>query len=267
MRNVARHLHIGGLYFLQAIKMRLEYRMDFFVECLASLLQQASGLLMLKFVFDHFHTLNEWSRDEVIFIYGFSLIPMAFFDAFAMSFYMFSDKYIVGGELDRLMLRPLNSLFQLLMEGVSFDFLADLTLGIVVLSYAWQAVGPPVSAIIVLQLLLCIVGAWGVLTGVFLTLTSLSFWSQDRMSIMPPVYNLLNFARYPLDIYRPFVRILLTWVVPFGFVAFYPSSAFLETGSDFREFAYFVPLAGLLMLCLGAAVWKLGTRHYAGAGS
>ena len=267
MSNVLRHLHIGGLYFLQAIKMRMEYRMDFLVECLASLLQQAAGLLTLMFLFNNFHSMKEWSRDEVLFIYGFSLIPMAFFDAFAMSFYMFSDKYIVGGELDRVLIRPLNSLFQLIMEGVSFDFLADLTLGIVVLSYAWQAVGPPVSATIILQLLICVFGAWGVLTGVFLTLTSLSFWSQDRMSIMPPVYNLLNFARYPLDIYRPFVRILLTWVVPFGFVAFYPSSAFLETGADFREFALYVPLAGLVMLGLGATVWRLGVRHYAGAGS
>jgi len=267
MNRIARHLHIGGLYFLQAIKMRLEYRMDFFVECLASLLQQAAGLLTLTFLFNNFHAMKGWSREEVLFIYGFSLIPMAFFDAFAMSFYMFSDKYIVGGELDRVLIRPLNSLFQLIMEGISFDFLADLTLGLVVLSYAWGYVGPPVDAGVILQLLLSVVGAWGVLTGVFLTLTSLSFWSQDRMSIMPPVYNLLNFARYPLDIYRPFVRILLTWVVPFGFVAFYPSSAFLKNGQAFSDFALFVPVAGLVMLGIGTTVWRLGVRHYSGAGS
>ena len=80
----------------------------------------------------------------------------------------------------------------------------------------------------------CVLGGWGVLTGVFLTLTSLSFWSEDRMSILPPVYNLFNFARYPLDIYRPFIRILLTWVIPFGFVAFYPSAGLLSKANIFE---------------------------------
>src|SRR5213075_2209079 len=110
-------------------------------------------------------------------------------------------------------------------------------------------------------------GAWGVLTGVFLALTALSFWSQDRLSFLPPVYNLLNFARYPLSIYRPIVRILLTWIVPFGFVAFYPSSAFLAHGEEFRAYSFAVPFAGIAMLAVGGLVWRAGLRRYSGAGS
>src|SRR5690242_12337576 len=124
MKSFLFNLKIAGYYFLQALKMRMEYRSDFFVECLASLLQQASGLLVVTFLFNSFHAMKDWTREEVFFIYGFSLIPMALFDAFAMNFYMFSDKYIVQGELDRLLLRPLPSLFQLFLEGISFDFLA-----------------------------------------------------------------------------------------------------------------------------------------------
>ena len=267
IQSIPRHLRIGALYFAQALKMRMEYRADFFVECIASLLQQISGLLVLGFVFQNFHALKEWHQDDVFFVYGFSLIPMAFFDAFSSSFYMFSDKYIVNGELDRLMLRPLSSLFQLFMEGISFEFLADLALGIGVLGYAWRRVGPALSPSVVLQFMLCVCGAWGVLTGVFLALTALSFWSNDRLSFVPPVYNLLNFARYPLNIYRRFVQILLTWVIPFGFVAFYPSAGFLEKGAAYNSFSQAVPLAGLAMLALGMLMWRLGLRAYSGAGS
>ena len=267
MKNVLRHIRIAGLYFMQALKMRMEYRVDFLVECLAGLLQQATGLLVLDFTFNHFHMLKDWRREDVFFIYGFSLIPMAFFDSFSMSFYMFSDKYIVGGELDRLLLRPVNSLFQLIMEGISFDFLADLTLGIGVLSYAWRAAGPPLSLAVVLQFALCVFGAWGVVTGVFLGLTAVSFWSQDRLSFMPPIYNLLSFARYPLNIYKPFVQILLTWVVPFGFVAFYPAAGFLKQGEFYSDFSRAVPIAGLVMLTVGISAWHFGVRKYSGAGS
>ncbi len=272
MSRVLRHVHIAWLYFQQALKSRMEYRADFFVECLAALLQQASGLLMLLFLFNNFHALHDrgeanWTREEVLFVYGFSLIPMAFFDAISMSFYQFSDRYIVSGELDRLLMRPVSALVQLFIEGISFDFLADLGLGISVLCYAWGHVGRAVDVLVLLELFVMVCGAWGVLTGVFLSLTALSFWSEDRLSFLPPVYNLLNFARYPLSIYRPIVRILLTFVVPFGFVAFYPAAHFLQRGTPYRIYSYFVPVAGLIMLGLGVRMWNLGLRRYSGAGS
>ena len=267
MTRLYHHAKIAGYYALQALKMRMEYRMDFFVECLAALMQQLAGLATLLFMFENFHALKGWSKPEVFFIYGFSLIPMALFDAFAMNFYMFSDKYIVQGEMDRLLLRPLSALFQLFLEGISFDFLADLSLGIAVLVYAWKDVGPELSFAVVLQFIVCAFGGWGVLTGVFLTLTSIAFWTEDRVTIMPPVYNLFNFARYPLDIYRPFIRILLTWVIPFGFVAFYPATAFLEKGAVFHDLSSIVPLAGALLLAIGCLVWRVGVRRYSGAAS
>ena len=208
-----------------------------------------------------------WSEYEVFFIFGFSLLPMGLFSAFAMNFYQFSDKYLVGGELDRLLMRPLSSLFQLIMEGIAFDFLPDIGLGIAVIVYAWPHLGTLLTPVVILQLLAMVPGAWGVLTGVFLVLISLSFWSQDRLSILPPVYNLLNFAQLPLTIYKPVVQILLTWVVPFGFAAFYPASGFLRNCESFHIYYVLSPVAGAVCLAIGVWTWQQGIRQYSGAGT
>ena len=79
MRRLLFNVKIAGFYFLQALKMRMEYRADFLMECLASLLQQATGLLTLTFLFNSFQSMKGWTREEVFFIYGFSLLPMALF--------------------------------------------------------------------------------------------------------------------------------------------------------------------------------------------
>jgi len=102
---------------------------------------------------------------------------------------------------------------------------------------------------------------------VFLVMISLSFWSQDRLSILPPVYNLLNFAQFPLTIYRPFVQILLTWVIPFGFAAFYPAAGFLENSEAFRTYSLLAPVAGLACITIGVMTWRSGIKKYSGAGS
>lgn len=265
MNYILRHARIGWSYILQAVKMRLEYRADFFLECLAALMQQSAGLLFLAFLFSKIDAVGEWSREQVFFIYGFSLLPRALFDAFAMNFYQFSDRYIVQGEMDRVLLRPLSSLFQMLMEGISFDFLADLTLGIAVVAYASAKLGLVWTFGAGLTLAAMVIGAWFVLMGVFLTMTALAFWSQERVGLIPPIYNLLNFAQYPLNIFHKVISVLLTFVVPFGFIAYYPSTAFLERGDV--SMAWFTPVAGLVCLAVGGLVWRAGLKRYAGAGS
>ena len=58
--------------------------------------------------------------------------------------------------------------------------------------------------------------------AVFLILTAVSFWFEDRVGIVPPVFNMLTFGRYPLTIYNVFIQFLLSWIIPFGFASFYP---------------------------------------------
>lgn len=267
MKYLLRHLRIGQLYFAQALKMRLEYRADFAVECMAALLQQMTGVLMLQVLFENTPGLRAWSREEVFFIYGFSLLPRALFDACAMSFYTFSDKYIVQGEMDRLLLRPLSCLFQMMLEGISFDFLADLLLGAAVLAYASSKLGLEWTFSSGIILALLVLGAWAVLTGVFLAMTALSFWSQERVGLLPPIYNLMSFSQYPLNIFPKAISLLLTFVIPFGFLAYYPSTRFLKEGATEPGFAWLTPVAGLLCLGVGGLVWRAGLRKYAGAGS
>ena len=267
MQYLWRHTRIGWLYFAQAVKMRLEYRADFAVECLAALLQQMAGLLMLQVLFENTPALREWSREEVFFIYGFSLLPRALFDSCAMSFYMFSDKYIVQGEMDRLLLRPLACLFQMMLEGITFDFIADLPLGAVVLGYASASLGLEWTLRSGLALGALVLGAWAVLTGVFLTMTALSFWSQERVGLLPPIYNLMSFAQYPLNIFPRAVSLLMTFVIPFGFLAYYPATRFLKDGVTEPGLAWLTPVAGLVCLATGGLVWRAGLRRYAGAGS
>ena len=58
-------------YASQYIKTKLEYRGDFIVGLLSDLSLQAVNLIFILVVFGHTQALKGWSREEVIFIYGF----------------------------------------------------------------------------------------------------------------------------------------------------------------------------------------------------
>jgi ABC-2 type transport system permease protein len=97
-------------------------------------------------------------------------------------------------------------------------------------------------------------------------LTCVSFWVEDRVGIIPPVYNMLAFGRYPLDIYNPFIRFLLSWIIPFGFAAFYPSTELLGR-SEYRLYVAALPLLTAVFLTAAILLWNRGVRNYSSTGS
>ena len=66
-------------YASQYLKTRLTYRIDTVIEILSDLLNQGVNLVFILVVFGHTQFLNGWNRDEIIFFYGFFLVPYALF--------------------------------------------------------------------------------------------------------------------------------------------------------------------------------------------
>ncbi len=47
-----------------------------------------------------------------------------------------------------------------------------------------------------------------------------AFWFEDRVGIVPPVFNMLTLGRCPLTTYSVFIQFLLSWIIPFAFASF-----------------------------------------------
>jgi ABC-2 type transport system permease protein len=74
-----------------------------------------------------------------------------------------------------------------------------------------------------------------------------------------------QFARYPVDIYRRPLRLLLTYVLPVAFLATTPSRALVH-GPAFPVIV--VALAvGVGSVLLAQLVWRAGLRRYTSATS
>jgi ABC-2 type transport system permease protein len=144
----------------------------------------------------------------------------------------------------------------------------NMALGLGIMVAAWAHMDPrPVYEPWHLGVfVLMILGAAAVLLGIFLALTAASFWMTDRVGILPPVYNFMQFGRYPLTIYRPWIQFLLSFILPFGFAAFYPVTFFLGRTEFLVQFGL-TPLVGVGVLAIGYYIWSLGVRRYESTGT
>ncbi len=264
--RVRRQLGIVGAYFAQFLKMRLAYRVDFLVDLGANLFAIGVQLTTLTVLFSKVDALMGWSFEQVLFIYGFSLLPLGMFNVISINLYRFAEHYIADGNLDRVLVRPINPLAQVLSESFNVSGLNEIILGTGIMIFAAGRLDLQPDLLDALVFAVVVPSAAVIYVGVFLGLTAVSFWHEDRMGLSPPVYNVIRFARYPLTIYGRWVQIFLTFVLPFAWVAYMPATWFVD-GPGVQRWALLTPLVALLVTSLAYAIWRAGLRRYASTGS
>jgi ABC-2 type transport system permease protein len=261
-----RHLRLFLLYFAQYAKVRLAYKADFFIAVFSSMTATVLGFGFVLVLFSKIPKLQDWSFYEVLFLYGFSLIPLGFFNVISWNLYEFGDLYIIQGRFDRVLLRPVDTLFQILFEKFRLESLQEVLTGAVVVALCVRRLGLPWHAADYLWFALMVACGAVIYISVFLLLTSVSFWFEDRVGIVPPVFNMLTFGRYPLTIYNVFIQFLLSWIIPFGFASFYPTTHFLRREA-FEPLFHLVPVVAASFFLLAVVVWRKGVRNYSSTGS
>ena len=97
-------------------------------------------------------------------------------------------------------------------------------------------------------------------------LSATSFWIEDRIGIVPPIFNLMQFGRYPLSIYDSWIRFVLSFVIPFAFATFFPTIRFLRRPEFLREF-WAVPLVAAATVTIALLAWREGVKRYHSTGS
>ncbi|MCC3376414.1 ABC transporter permease [Cohnella sp. REN36] len=252
-------------YLANYIKTKLTYRADFWVEVVSDLMFSLMNLVFIFVVFQHTPALGDWNQSEVVFVYGYFMIAQGVFGCFT-NLWNFGDRYIIKGEMDRILTRPAHSLAQVMLENVDPPSLVGSLVGIGIMGAAWGELGLPFHWYDPFVLIVMVIGSVLIYSGIYTTLAAISFYSDAPTGIIPLMYNIQSYGRYPIQIYNKGIRFLLTWVLPFAFVGVYPASYFLAEHAD-RSMAWLTPVVGLIVGAIGLVVWNRGVKRYRGAGS
>ena len=134
VNSIKRHLRLFFLYFAQYAKVRMAYKADFIIAFFSSMAATVLGFGFVLVLFSKIPRLQDWSFNEVMFLYGFSLIPLGFFNVVSWNLYEFGELYIIEGKFDRVLLRPVDTLFQVIFEKFRLESLQEVVTGFVVVA-------------------------------------------------------------------------------------------------------------------------------------
>jgi ABC-2 type transport system permease protein len=264
-RGMSEAVRIVWGYVLTYWKMKMMYRANFWVDVFSDCLFVCTNVLFIYVLFGHTPQLAGWTREQILFIYGFFMVPWGVFSTI-FNVWDFTERYVVKGELDRILTRPVHSLVQLLLENIDPSQLVTAGIGGAMMVYAWPMLGLSLTWTDPLLFVLLVLGAVMIYMGIYVTLIALSLYTDAPLGVMPLMWNIQSYGRYPIAIYNTAMKVLLQWVLPFSFVGFYPASVFLRAQS-YAVYGLCTPLVGIVCLSIGLLVWHRGILRYRGAGS
>lgn len=103
-------------------------------------------------------------------------------------------------------------------------------------------------------------------TSIKLFFASLAFWLKVSGPFLQIAYDMANFAKYPTEIYSKGVRFLITWVIPFAFVAYLPASFFMKADTSAGVVVIECGIA-FVFWWIAYALFHRGTQVYESAGN
>jgi len=251
-------------YFRLLLKAWSQYQADFAISFVSSSLHDGATLIFLTGVFANIHQLEGWSFEELLLIWGLAVITTNLANGLFDVPHRIHG-YIRHGALDRLLVRPPALLFQIAGEsGFTLPALGRVVIGMAAILTVLPELQLPWWGMLYLPL--AIVG--GVLTmfSVQLLVACLNFWFISAQSLLTTVTWMNRYGQYPVSIFALPFRLLLTWVLPYAMMGFYPAAFLLRRGA-YRLYGLLAPLTGLVFFGMALLTWRVALRRYQSTGS
>lgn len=261
MRRV---LHLEKIFISQYLKQTMEYKADFIVGVLGVLLNQVLNLIFLQVIFSQVPKLAGWSLQQIVFIYGFALIPKGLDHLFFDNLWIVGQKLVRKGEFDKYLTRPINPLFHVLVETFQVDAFGELLVGVILLVMSSATVHWTLLKVILF--IVSIPFATTIYTALKIGTSAAAFWMKKSNTITYLFYMFNDFAKYPVSIFNHLIRWIISFVIPFAFTAFYPASYFL-TGKNVLFNLGGLVVISVVFLFISIKIWNKGISSYESAGS
>lgn len=265
LHTLKRYGRLYRVLISQFFKVVMQSKVDFLMGLLGFFLTQASGIIFLYLIFQQIPTLQGWTFDQLIFIYGFAQIPRGIDHLLTDNIWLVAWRIVVNGEFDRYMLRPMNVFFQVIAEKLQPDALGEILIGSILVIISAQKGVALITPVNILLFVVSIFAGALIYTSIKLFFASFALWIKQSGPLLQVAYEMAEFAKYPTEIYHKGIQFIITWVIPFAFVAYLPASFFL--GKAGAEVIGIECVIALVFWCVAYGLFNYGLKFYESAGN
>lgn len=258
-------LRLIGVFIKVNLQIAFAYRADTIVNILINLMWLGWELLGLRIIFSNTDTLAGWGPGDLIALLGvFRLVNLLM----AAIIWPATEKFntsVRDGSLDYTLLMPANSLFLVTFSRIVVWRVWELVLAIILIVIGIRMSGGSPDILTIFYFLLLVVSGAIIIYSLWIVLIALTFWFVKFDNNVTILQALMDSGRYPATVYPPWLRLIITYLIPIAVATTIPLQGLRGDLSD-AQVLLFIAIA-IIVFFLSTRIWKAGVRQYSGASS
>jgi ABC-2 type transport system permease protein len=260
-----RYLGVAARLAKTSLAAQMQYRADFLIQIAMAFFWVFWNVAPAVIIFRLRPAIAGFDMAQAMLVISAFLILKALLEGFISPNLLQVVQHIRTGTLDFILLKPVDSMLMVSTARWVPAKLVDLSCGIGIAIWSVTRIDPtPSPRALLLSLLMLLSGAV-TLYALWMLVICIAFWlvRVDNLSFL--FSSIFDAGRWPISIFRGWVRIFLTFVLPVALMTSFPAMAALgRLETEAAAIAFFGSFAFLL---LARRVWVWAVGHYASASS
>jgi ABC-2 type transport system permease protein len=258
-----RAARLSWLFFRLGVMNEMQYRVNFFIQLLQSLLAVGTGLAVLALVFSHTKELKGWSPPELLAVMGVHLVMGGLIRTTIQPNMTRLIEDIRQGTLDYALTKPEDAQLMVSVRDIRLWQGVDILVGAIVLAVAIVRIETAVGVGDALGFAAALILGGLMIYCFWLILTIGAFWVVRMDQIVELFEGVYQAGRWPVNVYPLWLRTGLTFLVPIAFAVTVPAQGVTSRLNG----ATLLAAVGLAVALLAVTrwFWKFGLRRYSGA--
>lgn len=241
------------------------YRANFFALSIVAIVETAMTVLPMLLLYSFTGDVAGWSQAESIALVGLFRTALAIHELIASGGAYRLSYDIQHGDLDLILIRPVNAQFYTAFRFVSLPQLVNVLIGMLVFVVGMIQADIHPSGIGMMQAIIVFVCGLVLLNAAILGGSYIAFRATTVDGLNWMLQDVAGMGRYPISFYPRAVQIFLTGVMPVAFVTTFPINA-LRGSLGWGMVVIAITFATVANLAL-RWWWGNSVRHYASASS
>ncbi len=264
-----RYLRLTYLFTKKAVKGMLTYRWSFLINCIAQALDYSVTFLLMWIMISAFENMNGWNAYEVMLLYAFSLFAYGIAGTFFFNIMNLLPEQILKGTFDDVLVKPVKVLPYLMSSSFICNYIAHMTLSVIVMVVCFNALEIQVTGRLLWSVAGILLSGSLIYGGLFLIVSASAFLAAKIDALFQIMYFFREVSYYPISIFPRMIQVIVTTIVPYGFVNYYPLRELLgkEDNAVFRQAAVWGPLVAVSFFAVSCVFFHQSAKCYKSSGS
>jgi len=267
------YFRVWSTFFRNSLVREMTFRGNFIVEGITRLFWFAAQVTLFDLIYRHVPQIQDWSREEYFGFMATTMLVNALVEAFFMPNCANFSELVRTGDLDFVLLKPIDTQFLISFQKVSFAKINQIGMALCLLAYAVSKSGATVTFGSAMMYMLYICVGVGFYYSMMVSLASTSIWLGRNQGLYDFWFYITEFSRYPQNVYRQsgggeVIWFTFSFIVPILLAITVPARIILQKSMQPSAIVLVIaPVSTAVLLLASRAFFKLSLSRYRSASS